>query len=162
MGYLPIILALLGFLFLWTIVNYQSIRISKNEVAQAIDDIFKKAAARNQALQDLSEQTTEEDAASEILGFIRRKLDEQTDERLPLAEKLEQEMHLDELMGDIPPPRGHTAYEEAYQRLEKVHKQYLQSVASYRKRVRDYNELISKNPSRLVASLTGFSPIKKV
>ena len=162
MGYLPIILALLGFLFLWTIVNYQSIRISKNEVSQAIDDIFKKAAARNQALKDLSQKATEEDASSEILAFIRRKLDEQTDERLPLAKKLEKEMHLDELMGDIPPPSEHTAYEEAYQRLEKVHKQYRQSVASYRKRVRDYNELISKNPSRLVASLAGFSPIKKV
>jgi hypothetical protein len=162
MGYLPIILALLGFLFLWTIVNYQSIRIRKNEVTQAIDEIFKKAATRNQALKDLSAQVTEEDAALEIIEFFRRKLDEQTDKKLSLAEKLEYEMHFDKLMDDIPPPSGHTAYEEAYQQLVKVHNQYRQTVANYRKRVREYNELISKNPSRLVAGLTGFSPIQKI
>lgn len=161
MGYLPIILALLGFLFLWAVVNYQSLRIRKKEVEQAAEAVFQQAKLRKEQLKSLQSSDKDEAAMQEIFDLIKRKLDEHHPSEMSVAEKIRHEKAVDELMADIPPPDGHPAYEKTYHALEKAHQNYQRAVVSYRNRVREYDELIQKYPSKMLAKLFGFRSIAK-
>jgi hypothetical protein len=159
MGFLPIILAILGFLFLWAIVNYQSLRIRKNEVDHAADEVFQQAGYRNQILKSLPSSDNDEVGLKEIFALIKRKLDEHQRTEMSVEDKIRHEKQIDELMTDIPPPDGHAEYEESYLALQKSHQDYQRAVVSYRRRLREYNELIQKNPTKMLAKLSGFRPI---
>lgn len=159
MGFLPIILAILGFVFLWGIVNYQSLRMRKIQVKKWEDEVLQAAGNRDETLKNLLAQDDENAALQELSDFINRKLEASSGTRQSIAEKLQQEKVLGELVADIPPPSGNTAYEEAYNKLQKSHLRYRQSVNTYRKSIRDYNELIKKNPTRMLAGIMGFKPM---
>lgn len=159
MGFLPIILAILGFVFLWGIVNYQSLRMRKIQVKKCEDEVLQAAGHRDEALKKLLAQDDENAALQELSDFINRKLEASYGAGQSIAEKLKQEKVLGELVADVPPPSGHAAYEEAYNTLQKSHLRYRQSVNSYRKSIRDYNELIEKNPTRMLAGIAGFKSI---
>ena len=159
MGFLPIILSLLGFSFLWGMVNYNSIKNKKHEVREAAEDLFKYAQLRNGILSTLSEIPTDKtDVKQSIQLACEQRNDAQIDEISP-KEKISAEQKVSALIRNIPSAEMNSSYHDTYEQLLTVSQSCLKVAAVYKKKVREYNELITRYPSRLLASAYGFKPI---
>lgn len=159
MGYLPIILALLGFTFLWAIVNYNSIKVKKAEVAQAAQQVFKYASLRNTIIKRMANIPHEDNTLQQIVMQASRTLNEETPEQLSPEEKITAEKVTTQAVKSI--PAGYvkdSPYSEAYTQLQVAHNQYQKAASTYFRRRTEYHELIQKYPSKLIASISGFKP----
>lgn len=159
MGFLPIIVAILGFLFLWAIVNIYSIRQRKQEAETAASGVFERAGKRNQRFQQLAALQGTDEKHSQLLQFISRQLNEQEEGQISVEEKLLAEKKVSELMADIPPRENDPIYQQTYQLLQEADQTYRRVASRYRRRASEYNDLISKNPSKILARLGGYKPI---
>jgi hypothetical protein len=159
MGFLPIILSLLGFSFLWGMVNYNSIKNKKQEVREAAEDLFKYAQLRNLILSTLSEiHTDNADLKQSIQLACEQRNDAKVDEISP-EEKISAEQKVSALIRKIPSAEMNDNYQGSYEQLMTVSQSCLKVAAVYNKKVQEYNELITRYPSRLLASAYGFKPI---
>ena len=59
MGYIPVIVALLGFITLWGLVNYNSIKAKKIALNQKTQEVYKYATLRNATLRQLAKIASE-------------------------------------------------------------------------------------------------------
>jgi hypothetical protein len=160
MGYLPIILALLGFTFLWVIVNYNSIKAKKAEIEQAAEQVFKYASLRNTILKRMANIPHEDSTLQQIVTQVSEKLNEETPEHLSTEEKISAEKVTTEAVTSI--PAGYvkdSPYSEAYKQLQVAQNLYQKAASTYFRRRKEYHELIQKYPSKLIASISGFKPI---
>lgn len=159
MGFLPIIVAILGFLLLWGIVNYYSIRQRKNEVETAAVQVFEAAERRNQHIMKMADQKLADENQARLFQFISGQLDEHHHGQIPVEKKLAAEKKVSEFMMDIPPHEHEAEYQRSYQQLLESDKAYKRAASLYRLRSSEYNELIGKNPSKMLARLSGYKPI---
>lgn len=159
MGFLPIIVALLGFLLLWGIVNYYSIKQRRNEVKLAISEVFEASERRNEALQLLIDADRRDKNQKEILHYIGKQLDRRKEGEVGISDKLRQENKVSDLIMDIPPQEEAPAYQTQFDEVQKANKGYQMTARLFRNRSADYNELISNYPSKLVARISGQKPI---
>lgn len=158
MGFLPIIVAILGFLLLWGIVNFYSIRQRKSEVEAAESLLFSAAASRNQQLKNMADLEQADTNQEQLFQFISRQLDEHRQGQIPVAEKLLAEKKVSELILDIPPDESNAEYQQRYRQLQEANKAYQRAASLYRLRSNEYNELITKNPSKMLARMSGYKP----
>ena len=70
MGFIPIILFTLAFVFLWGIVNYNSLRKTRNEIAQLKDRIIAISLKRKELCTKLLSGTSINEADKENLAAI--------------------------------------------------------------------------------------------
>ncbi len=160
MGYLPIILALLGFIFLWGIVNYHSIKTKKAEVGQAANQVFKYASLRNTIIKRMANIQHEDKTLQQIVIKVRDQLHEGTHAEVGTAEKMEAEKKTTKIVKDIPDGYSkNSSYSDAYHQLQVTQNSYQKAASAYHRRQDEYHELLRKYPSKLVASLAGFKQI---
>lgn len=160
MGYLPIILALLGFIFLWAIVNYNSIKLKKGEVEQASQQVFQFARLRNTIIKRMANIVHEDESLQKIVSRVREQLNELSAESSSTEEKMQAEYKVSQAVKDI--PQGYvktSAYSDAYHQLQTAQNNYQKAASIYQRRRREYHELISKQPSKIVARIGGFKAI---
>ncbi len=157
MGYLPIILALLGFIFLWGIVNLNSIKSKRKEAEAAARLVFQYAAFRNTLLRQMQQAVPQEDVFHPILAKIQPLLNEQTKEELSTQQKIELESKVTEQITHLPAPENEPLI---YQQLQKANNNYRQAVTLYTVRLKEYNELVTRYPSKIVARMMGMQKIE--
>jgi len=159
MGFLPIIVAILGFILLWGIVNFYSIRQRRSEAKAAGRAVFAAAEQRNLLVKELASQRFRDDNLAQLLQYISKQLDDHQPDQISLKDKLKIEQKVSELIRDIPPMEGHAQHQSTYQDLRTADHTYKRAASVSRLRSAEYNELLSKNPSKLLARLSGFKPL---
>ncbi|MEK6477041.1 hypothetical protein WJR50_05885 [Catalinimonas sp. 4WD22] len=161
MGYLPIILALLGFIFLWAIVNYNSIKIKKAEVEQASKQVFQYASLRNTIIKRMANIVHEDNTLQKIVAKVCDQLNELSIEAASTEDKIQAEKKVTQAVKDI--PEGYvknSPYSEAYHQLQLAQNNYQKAASVYHKRLQEYHELINKYPSKMVAKASGFKHVQ--
>jgi len=160
MGYLPIILAILGFIFLWGIVNYHSIKNRKREVADASELVFRYAALRQNIIIQLANIEADDDSLRPLLLRIREAIvplekEKSTASELLIAEK-ELTQHIDELPDQLGKLKN---YRSSIEQLQKADLAYRIAANRYSLKLEQYNSLVTKAPSKFLAAITGFKPL---
>ncbi len=156
MGYLPIILSTLGFIFLWGIVNLNSIKSKRKEAEAAATLVFQYAAFRNTMLRQMKQETPQDAVLHATLAQIQPLLNEQTKEDISTQEKINLERKVSEQITHLPAPED---VPPMYQQLRKADNNYRQATTLYAIRLKEYNALVSKNPSKLLARMAGMQPM---
>jgi hypothetical protein len=157
MGWLPIVLAVCGFLFFVAIVNYNSINTHKEAIMLAFFNLCQTARARNTLLKSLSgyDFRQESDLAQksellmedfnllrfpEYLRYIRQEKQSMDDSQLYLR-------------ANRPATKETRKLLKSLQVLN--HRQHIH-IKVFNRKVREYNQLISTYPTKMVARTTGF------
>ena len=146
MGYLPIILSMLGVVFLWGLVNYSTIKSKKEALNLAAERVFTCAALRHRIAEQLAKEHLYTDGLSQIASQPPTTAEETT-----IQEKLQAEKQITQQIAALP-----QLSEEEYQELLVADRQYRRAVTLYHTYTQQYRELLTKNPSKLVARLTGY------
>lgn len=163
MGYLPIILALSCFVFLWGIVNYNSIKRRKKEAEESASLLFKYASLRNTILKQMNQVPDVDPTIHTVIAQIQLHLNDLPEGEVSVQKKIEAEQEVTGLISHIPAVApDHQQYHSVYKQLAVADDNYRKAVTLYRIRVRQYNELVSKNPSKLVAKVMGLKPIETI
>jgi hypothetical protein len=155
MGFLPIALTLLGFIFLWGIVNYYSIRQRKQEAHEAAEDLFQKADVRRKVLLNLMQSHTsalQDEKNAALISASRISGDQATG----TEDKIRQETELSESIRRLLPEIDD---QQAAVALQSCHKDFQRALGRYKLRTQEYHELISKYPSKIIARLSGYSSL---
>ncbi|WKN31472.1 hypothetical protein PZB74_21210 [Porifericola rhodea] len=162
MGYLPIILALLGFIFLWAIVNYNSIKLKKAEAEQASKLVFQQAALRSTIIKRMANISHEDATLLQTVQRVKNSLNDYEEGQISTVEKIEAEKKVNASINDIPQDYiKDSPYSEAYHQLQIAHNNYQRVAAVYLSKVKNYEELLHRYPSKLIASAGGFKPLNQ-
>jgi hypothetical protein len=157
MGYLPIILAILGFIFLWSIVNYHSLKARKRELDDASELVYRYASLRQNIIIQLANIKSEDGSLQALLHRIKAAIrpiekEENTVSELLLGEK-ELSQHIDELPDQLGKLKN---YRSSIEQLQKADLAYRIAANRYSLKLEQYNSLVTKAPSKFIAKLTGF------
>lgn len=159
MGYLPIILSLLCFIFLWGIVNYNSIKRKKKEAEESASLLFKYASLRNTILRQMNQITDVDPTIHTVIDQIQKYLNNQPQSEITVQKKIEAEKEITELISSLPSVvSDHQSYHNVYKQLLVTDNNYRKAANLYRIRLQQYNELVNKNPSKLIAKMMGLRP----
>ena len=74
---------------------------------------------------------------------------------------MEHEHQVTRLIAEIPQIGEDENYGKLFHQLKVADDYYRKAASAYTFRLRDYNALVSRNPSKIVASLMGFKPVEK-
>lgn len=163
MGYLPIILALLGFIFLWGIVNYYSIKTRHQEIDSASELAFRYASLRQNILLQLTNIPSEDSSLHHLLQRVRKSIrpydKDSTSPFVLLASEKNTSRQIDVLSDQL---GSQKIYRTSIQQLQKADMAYRVASNRFSIKVKQYNELVTRPPSNLVAFLTGFKKVKEV
>lgn len=160
MGYLPIIVALSCFVFLWSLVNYNSIKRKKKEAEESASLLFKYAALRNKILRQMHQIADVDPTIHTVIAQIQPQLNDQPQGEISLQQKLEIEKEVNEQINRIPSVASdHQSYHNVYKQLLVADNNYRKAATLYRIRLQQYNELVTKPPSKFVAKIMGLSPV---
>lgn len=147
MGYLPIALALMGFLLLWGMVNYNTVA----EKFRAAENIRKEILELWRQKLQLAEKSC---LLSEIDGsFDRKTLDDLTS---PMAIKaanktVDQQLAKNVDISQEAPP--------ASEKLFEVSMMLQQRLQAYQQLMHHYNALITSIPTKFISRVGGFKPL---
>lgn len=160
MGWLPIILAVSGFLFFVALINYNSINTHKEAIMLAFFNICQTSKARQTLLKSLPEDTIRKETAPsfqpdllmdnfqlnrfpEHLAYIKQERQSVADSQLYLRT-------------NRPAGKENRKLLKSLQLLN--HRQHIHIKVFYRK-VREYNQLTASYPTKMVARAMGFKPL---
>lgn len=161
MGYIPIILAILGFILLWGIVNFNSIKHKKKEAEEAASLLFKYAALRNTILRQMNQVVDEDTTIHTLIEQVQPHLNDQTQQDIAVQRKIALEKEVSERIASIPPVAvDNLNYQNTYKQLQVADNHYRKAATLYQIRLKQYNDLVVKNPTRLLANVLGFKPIE--
>ncbi|MEQ9440567.1 MAG: hypothetical protein RIG62_16055 [Cyclobacteriaceae bacterium] len=157
MGYLPIILAILGFVFLWGIVNYNAMKTRKAEASQAADLVYRYAALRQNIIIQLANIQSGDTSLFTLMQRIKESVRPISRENNSPIDVLSSEQKLSRHIDGLPDQLAtEKSYRNSVQQLQKADMEYRIAANRFALKVRQYNELVTKSPSRLVAGLVGF------
>lgn len=160
MGYLPIILALSSFVFLWGIVNYNSIKRKKKEAEESASLLFKYASLRNTILRQMNQIADVDPTIHTVIAQIQPHLHDQPQGEISVQKKVEAEKEVSELLNRIPSvATDHQSYHNVYKQLLVADNNYRKAATLYRIRLQQYNELVTKPPSKLIAKMMSLHPV---
>ncbi|MEM9674167.1 MAG: hypothetical protein AAF992_16365 [Bacteroidota bacterium] len=163
MGYLPIILAILGFAFLWGIVNYHSIKTRNREVTDASDLVYRYAALRQNIIIQLANIDSEDDSLRTFLHRVRQAILPIDKDNNTVSELLVTEKELSQHIDDLPDQLGKLKnYRSSIEQLQKADLAYRVAANRYTLKMQQYNDLVTKAPSKFLAAIAGFKPIRTV
>lgn len=160
MGWLPIALAVSGFLFFVAIVNYNSINTHKEAIMLAFFNLCQTARARNTLLKSLSgfEHRQENELAiqSELL------MEDFSLERFPEYLRYLRQEKQSIADSQLYLRTNRPANKETRKVLKSLqvlnHRQHI-NIKVFNRKVREYNQLISSYPTKMVARATGFKTL---
>ncbi|MEM9833370.1 MAG: hypothetical protein AAF944_22245 [Bacteroidota bacterium] len=158
MGFLPIIVAITGFAFLWGIVNYQSLRSRKKEMEDAAELVFRYAALRQNIIIQLANIENKDTSLSPLLQRIVQSF-HSVDKNATTATKIvEKGQALSRQIDELPDQLGkHKIYRSSIEQLQKADFSYRVASNRYSLKSQQYLALVKKPPSKFVAALFGFS-----
>ena len=160
MGYLPIILALLGFIFLWGIVNHHSIKTRKAELAQAADLVYRYAALRQNIILQIANIKSEDTSLYTLMQRIKSAVTPITRDEASPEDVLASEERLTKHINELPDQLAtQKSYRNSVKQLQKADMEYRIAANRYQLKVQQYNDLVGKSPSKFVALLTGFKKV---
>lgn len=160
MGYLPIVVALLGFIFLWAVVNYNSLKSKRELLNQKSEEIFKYAALRNATMRQLAKAVGETHQNLESLfNQATNKLNDNTIKEISPTEKIKLEHATSLAFTALPTDIDDEKYLTLYKQLEIADDFYRKSVSSFIFRLNDYNQMVKSMPSKIVATAMHFKPV---
>ncbi|WKN43255.1 hypothetical protein [Tunicatimonas pelagia] len=158
MGFLPIILAIVGFLFLWGIVNYHSLKTRKKEVEEAAELVFRYAALRQNIIIQLSNIEGNDDSLSTLLHRIVQSFHPIDKNTTTATEIVASGQQLSQQVDELPDQLGkHKVYRSSIEQLQKADLAYRIAANRYSLKLEQYLGLVTKPPSKFVAALFGFS-----
>ena len=160
MGYIPVIVALLGFITLWGLVNYNSIKAKKIALDQKAQEVYKYAMLRNATLRQLAKIASQDITLTHLFHEAVNKLDDRNPEEVNIHEKMQGEHKVTELIAEIPLIEEDENYRKMFKQLQVADDYYRKVASAYSFRLKDYNGLVTRNPSKIVASLMRFKPVE--
>lgn len=160
MGYIPIIVALLGFVVLWGLVNYNSIKAKKIALDQKAQEVYKYATLRNATLRQLAKIASQDITLTHLFHEAVDKLDDRNSEEVDVHEKMQREHKVTEVIAEIPLIGEDENYRKMFKHLQIADDYYRKVASAYAFRVKDYNALVTRNPSKIVASIMRFKPVE--
>jgi hypothetical protein len=156
MGYLPIFLAIAGFIFLWSVLVYNGIKSSKKNLSSISSFIRQLNADRIELVRQIANQETK---LSLQLSVIDKTIKMESLED-PLNTWEQQERRIQEQLFQMVEIDGFSdKTEELVTELAEKGKLVREQVGKYYAGIRSYNHLIMKPPHRYVAGPLGFQPI---
>ena len=156
MGYLPIFLAIGGFIFLWSVLVYNGIKTSKKNLTKISSYVRQLNAERMELVNQIARQ---EPKLSLQLSVIGKTIKMESLEE-PLNSWEQQERRIQEQLFQMIEIDGFSeSTEEMVTDLAAKGKMVRQQVGQYYAGIRSYNRLIMKPPHRYLAGPLGFQPI---
>lgn len=160
MGYLPIIVALSSFVFLWGLVNYNSMKRKKKEAEESASLLFKHAALRGKIVKQMHHITDVDPTIHTLIAQVQPHLNDQPQGEISVQQKLEMEKEVSELINRIPAvATDHQSYHNRYKQLLVADNNYRKAATLYRIRLQQYNELVTRPPSKFIAKMMGLHPV---
>jgi len=158
MGFLPIIVAVAGFIFLWGIVNYHSLKSRKKEVEDAAELVHRYAALRQNIIIQLSNIEGRDVSLSALLQRMVQSF-HPVDKNTTTATNIVDSGHqLSQQIDELPDQLGkHKIYRSSIEQLQKADFAYRMAANRFSLKSQQYLNLITKPPSKFVAKLFGFS-----
>ncbi len=156
MGWLPIALALVGFVFFVFIVNYSSIKRHEEAIILSYFNFCQTAKARHTLLINLKEKLPDDSP----LSFPEKDFNLKRYSEYHF--KLKKEMQSIEQSRQLPFFKQPSSAElrKKYKSLEVLnHRQHI-NVKVFHRKVREYNTLITSWPTAMVARATCCKPLK--
>jgi len=160
MGYIPIIVALLGFILLWGLVNYHSIKAKKIALQQKSLDVFKYSLLRNATLRQLAKIARYDGTLDNIFQMTVAQLDDRNKDEVDVQEKIHREQKVTELIAEIPLIGEDENYEKMYKQLHVADDYYRKAASAYAFRLKNYNTLVTRNPSKIIATIMRLKPVE--
>ncbi|MGB3586950.1 MAG: hypothetical protein WBA23_10440 [Tunicatimonas sp.] len=158
MGFLPLIVAVAGFIFLWGIVNYHSLKTRKKEVEEAAELVYRYAALRQNIIIQLSNIEGNDTSLSTLLQRIVQSFQSVDKNTTTASELVSSGQQLSQQIDNLPDQLGkHKIYQSSIEQLQKADFAYRIAANRYSLKLQQYLDLVTKSPSKLVASLFGFS-----
>lgn len=160
MGYLPIIVAILGFMFLWGIVNYHSLKNRKKELTDAADLVFRYAALRQNIIIQLANIDAEDPSLRTLLNRVKESIKPFSKEYDSAADVVANEQTLSQHIDELPDQLGVLkTYRSSIEQLQKADLAFRVAANRYLLKLDQYHNLVTKAPSKFIAALTGFKKI---
>lgn len=159
MGWLPIALALAGFVFFLAIVNHNSIITHKNAIMLAFFNFCQTAKARHTLLRTLKDLPVDIDKECHVCLFendfeLRHFPDYVACLRHEVRSIEDSRMFL---RMNRTPDKETKKIIKSLQVLN--HRQFI-NIKVFRRKVREYNQLIEAYPTKLIAKLTSKEPLQ--
>ncbi len=157
MGWLPIILAVCGFFFFVAVVNYNSINTHKEAIMLAFFNLCQTARARNTLFKSLKDYDIREesDLAQKSELLMEDFTLEQFPEYLRYIKQERQSMEDSQLYIRTNRPANKET-RKVLKSLQVLNHRQLINIKVFNRKVREYNQLISSYPTKMVARATGF------
>ena len=161
MGWLPIALAVSGFLFFVAIVNYNSINTHKEAIMLAFFNLCQTARARNTLLKSLPAYELREE--SKLARKSELLMEDFSLNRFPeyfqyiREEKRSMEDSQLYLRTNRPANKETRKVLKSLQLLN--HRQHI-NIKVFNRKVREYNQLVASYPTKMVARATGFKQLE--
>lgn len=160
MGYLPIILAIVGFVFLWGIVNHHFIKTRRAEVMQAADLVYRYAALRQNIILQIANIRSEDTSLFTLMQRIKAAIEPISRDETSPADVLASEEKLSRHINELPDQLAtQKSYRNSVKQLQKADMEYRIAANRYHLKVKQFNDLVGKSPSKFLAFLTGFKKI---
>ncbi len=163
MGFTPIILALLGFIFLWVIVNYNTFKRIKSSMKSCYEGLVQLYAQKKQAAQTLNTYLQKEALSSEKIEITLGELSNQVDEQTVLSADKDLNHWLQDCLQRAY-ANDNLVKGEDFQTLKdeiiNIQAQMMQYKKKLKSSMNDYNALSQNMPSSVIAFVFRFRPIE--
>ena len=160
MGFLPIILFTLAFIFLWGIVNYNSLRKIRNEITQLQESVIDISLKRKNAATKLLSGINPDKAGEDSLATIRKIADGQVIDKENINQMLRNEANRTQLaseLASLSQMSETTRHPEALiASLSELTHQLKELQPRLMDLLHNYHDMVTRPPSRFIARLFGF------
>lgn len=160
MGMLPIALAIIGFVFLWAIVNYNSLKQKSDTLNKAHEDLREIAMQRHSFLlliiHELS-QPLSAPLSAVVEGAKKHSLhNEQASTIVFFEQQSTASAHIAKLEENSSQLLSAGASQKSLEDLFQMNARMIQMLKKHRLIKKHYNELVLSIPTRFIAGISGF------
>ncbi len=158
MGMLPIALAIVGFVFLWAIVNYNSLKQKHDALNKVHYDLREIARQRHTFLLLVVSalQKPLPEAVIPTLDALRGYLSESEKTAISINQEISVSEHISSLQEKSTILQAGGAKGQSLEDLFQENDRMLQKIRQYRIIKKHYNELVVSIPTRFIAGISGF------
>ncbi|OEK00342.1 hypothetical protein BFP97_01910 [Roseivirga sp. 4D4] len=147
MGYVPIFVALLGLVLLYTIYTYNLIKPRKARLTQVIDEMARNSGVRKNIVLSYDREN-EGSSLSEVAGMLKK----------TSTDRFQSYRKEEELMSAIENGANGLSDQKVSDELLETNKTQQELIKKLQSVSNEYNAFIKKAPASMVASLFGFRP----
>jgi hypothetical protein len=157
MGFLPIAVAIFGFVLLWAVVNYNSL-LTRWDQIQNLEEETKLLTERRKKI--IAAIETAFSQLSIIYPELLKKIQQFPTARSVKTKELSTEvkLHLQQTLG----VQNHAEVDALLRSLEDIDFQLFYAQRKWQQSILLYNKLVKRMPSRIVATLSGFRPVAEI